>query len=39
VENAGHGRYVPGPPTSAIAVLTQVAVAVQSFLDAIDWPA
>lgn len=38
VEGADHGLYVPGPLTESIAVLARVAVAVEAFLDAIDWP-
>lgn len=39
VEGADHGMYVPGPLTDSIAVLGRVVVAVEEFLDAIDWPA
>lgn len=38
VEGADHGMYVPGPLTESIAVLGRVVVAVDHFLDAIDWP-
>lgn len=38
VEGANHGMYVPGPLTESIAVLSQVVVAVEEFLDAIRWP-
>jgi pimeloyl-ACP methyl ester carboxylesterase len=38
VEGADHGMYVPGPLTESIAVLSRVVVAVEEFLDAIDWP-
>ena len=38
VDGADHGMYVPGPLTDSIAVLAQVVVAVESFLDTIDWP-
>jgi hypothetical protein len=38
VDGADHGMYVPGPLTDSIAVLGRVVVAVQEFLDAIDWP-
>ena len=38
VEGADHGMYVPGPLTESIAVLAQVVVAVEKFLDAISWP-
>lgn len=38
VEGADHGMYVPGPLTESIAVLSRVVVAVDQFLDAIDWP-
>ena len=38
VEGADHGMYVPGPLTESIAVLSQVVVAVEEFLDAIGWP-
>jgi hypothetical protein len=39
VDNADHGMYVPGPLTNSIAVLADVVVAVDRFLDVIDWPA
>jgi hypothetical protein len=38
VADADHGMYVPGPLTESIAVLGRVVVAVEEFLDAIDWP-
>ena len=38
VDGADHGMYVPGPLAESIAVLARVVVAVQEFLDAIDWP-
>ncbi|MGV9804901.1 alpha/beta hydrolase [Micromonospora chersina] len=38
IEGADHGMYVPGPLTESIAVLSRVVVAVEEFLDAIDWP-
>jgi hypothetical protein len=38
VESADHGMYVPGPLTDSIAVLGRVVVAVEEFLDTIDWP-
>ncbi|WFE52239.1 alpha/beta hydrolase [Micromonospora sp. WMMD1155] len=38
VEGADHGMYVPGPLTESIAVLGRVVVAVEEFLDAVDWP-
>jgi hypothetical protein len=38
VDEADHGMYVPGPLTASIAVLGRVVVAVEKFLDAIDWP-
>jgi hypothetical protein len=38
VENAGHGLYVPGPLINSIAVLGEVVVAVEKFLDGIGWP-
>jgi hypothetical protein len=38
VEGADHGMYVPGPLTDSISVLSRVAVAIEEFLDAIDWP-
>jgi hypothetical protein len=38
VEDADHGLYVPGPLTESIAVLGRMVVAVDEFLDAIDWP-
>lgn len=38
VEQADHGMYVPGSLTDSIAVLAEVVVAVENFLDAIDWP-
>lgn len=37
VEDADHGMYVPGHLTRSIAVLGDVVVAVETFLDAIDW--
>jgi hypothetical protein len=30
--------YVPGPVSGSVAVLGRVVVAVEEFLDAIDWP-
>jgi len=39
VEGADHGMYVPGPLTDSMAVLGRLVVAVDEFLDAIDWPA
>jgi hypothetical protein len=38
VDRADHGMYVPGPLTDSIAVLGEVVVAVEGFLEAIDWP-
>lgn len=38
VPDADHGMYVPGPLLLSIAVLEQIIVAVDDFLDAIDWP-
>lgn len=38
VEGADHGMSVPGPLTDSIAVLGRVVVAMEEFLDAIDWP-
>jgi hypothetical protein len=38
VEGADHGMYVPGPVSGSVAVLGRVVVAVEEFLDAIDWP-
>ncbi|MFG3706448.1 alpha/beta hydrolase [Micromonospora sp. NPDC047670] len=38
VEGADHGMYVPGPLTESIAVLSQVVLAVEEFLDTIGWP-
>jgi hypothetical protein len=38
IAGADHGMYVPGPLTDSVAVLGRVVVAVQEFLDAIDWP-
>ncbi|MEV0809184.1 alpha/beta hydrolase [Micromonospora sp. NPDC050200] len=38
VDGADHGMYVPGPLTESIGVLGRVAVAIDEFLDAIDWP-
>jgi hypothetical protein len=37
VEGADHGMYVPGPLTESIAVLSQVVLAVEEFLDTIGW--
>jgi hypothetical protein len=38
VPDADHGMYVPGPLTASIAVLAEVVVAVETFLDRIGWP-
>lgn len=38
VKDADHGMYVPGPLTESIAVHSRVVVAVEEFLDSIDWP-
>ena len=38
VEDADHGMSVPGPLTDSIAVLGHMVVAMQEFLDKIDWP-
>ncbi|WP_030488163.1 hypothetical protein [Micromonospora chokoriensis] len=38
VADADHGMYVPGPLTESIAVLGQVVVAIEAFLDEIAWP-
>ena len=38
VEGADHGMYVPGPLPDSIEVLGRVVVAVEEFLDTIDWP-
>jgi hypothetical protein len=38
VEGGDHGLYVPGPLVDSVAVLAQVVVAVEEFLDAIGWP-
>jgi pimeloyl-ACP methyl ester carboxylesterase len=38
VEGANHGMSVPGPLTDSIAVLGRVVVAMEQFLDAIEWP-
>jgi hypothetical protein len=38
VEGANHGMSVPGPLTDSVAVLGRVVVAMEEFLDAIDWP-
>jgi hypothetical protein len=38
VEGADHGMRVPGPLSESIAVLARVVMAVEEFLDAIDWP-
>jgi hypothetical protein len=38
VDGADHGMRVPGPLTDSIAVLGRMVVAVEEFLDAIDWP-
>lgn len=38
VPGVDHGMYVPGPLTDSIAVLGRIVVAVEEFLDAIDWP-
>jgi hypothetical protein len=39
VEEADHGMYVPGPLTESVAVLGQVVVAVEEFLEEVGWPA
>ncbi|MFC4107129.1 alpha/beta fold hydrolase [Micromonospora zhanjiangensis] len=38
VPGADHGMYVPGPLTESVAVLGRVVVAVDRFLDDINWP-
>ncbi len=38
IEGADHGMFLPGPLTDSIAVLGRVVVAIDRFLDAIDWP-
>jgi hypothetical protein len=38
VEDADHGMCLPGPLTASIAVLGRIVVAVDEFLDTIDWP-
>jgi hypothetical protein len=38
VDGANHGMVTPGPLTDYIAVLGRVIVAMEEFLDAIDWP-
>jgi hypothetical protein len=38
VEGADHKMSVPGPLIDSIAVLTRTVVAIEEFLDAIDWP-
>lgn len=39
VDGANHGMMTPGRPlTDSIAVLGRVIVAMEEFLDAIDWP-
>jgi hypothetical protein len=38
VEGADHNMDVPGPLTDSIAVLARVAVAMEQFLDKIEWP-
>jgi hypothetical protein len=38
VDDADHAMYVPGRLTDSIAVLAQVVVAVESFLDSVNWP-
>jgi pimeloyl-ACP methyl ester carboxylesterase len=37
VEGADHGMYVPGPLSDSIEVLGHVVVAVEKFLDTIEW--
>jgi pimeloyl-ACP methyl ester carboxylesterase len=37
VEGADHGLYVPGPLSDSIEVLGHVVVAVEKFLDTINW--
>jgi hypothetical protein len=38
IEDANHGMFVQGPVTESIAVLAQIATAVEDFLDTIGWP-
>jgi hypothetical protein len=38
VEGADHGMYVPGPLSASIEVLGEVVVAVERFLETIEWP-
>jgi len=38
IEGADHGTQVPGPVTDSIMVLGRVVIALQEFLDAIEWP-
>ena len=38
IPDGDHGLYVPGPLTDSIAVLSRLVVAVDEFLDAINWP-
>ncbi|MEV4352251.1 alpha/beta hydrolase [Actinoplanes sp. NPDC049596] len=38
VPTADHGMFVPGPLTDSIAVLARIVVAVEDFLDEIQWP-
>jgi pimeloyl-ACP methyl ester carboxylesterase len=38
VEDADHGMYVPGELSDSIEVLGQLVVAVEKFLDTIEWP-
>ncbi|XVU30331.1 alpha/beta hydrolase [Actinoplanes sp. CA-054009] len=38
IPTADHGMFVPGPLTDSIAVLARIVVAVEDFLDEIQWP-
>lgn len=38
VEGADHGMYVEGPLSASLAVLNDVVVAVERFLDEVVWP-
>jgi hypothetical protein len=38
VDGADHGMGVPGPVTDSVAVLGRVVLAIDQFLDAIEWP-
>jgi hypothetical protein len=38
IDGAGHALFVPGPASASVAVLAQVLMAVEDFLDHTAWP-